>query len=416
MTLSPIPGVDPMPKNKLPRRDWVVMPLLTLLTFGAAYWALEAIAKGNFSEPTSGRSRCSAYLDPWIGISRPADCTYVEVSSEGVSTRYHLNKEGYREEANLSPKTPGMLRIVMVGTSFGIGGGSPKNQTIADLLPQELSAKLGRPVELYNESIAGFPGLPQNLDRRFQDVLAAQPDIILWQMTRWDIKADDLTAPEDENTGGRPAAVAQQSKGPSLAGSHGLHRMLSSAPMLFKDVGQSARSLYTGSRVASLFATLLNQSQSQYIASSLHGSDAAVGYLNVNKSPFWSGRYMRFDAQLASVAARARAAHVPVVLTVLPTRVQVAMVSGGEWPASYDPYKLASEVGGIADAHQVYFVDVLPGFRNVLNAENGYRVGDGHPNASGNRMLASLLAEQLTRDALPAMQGQLWGAMQQQSR
>jgi hypothetical protein len=396
---SSIPA-DPSSRRNLPPRDWVIIPLIMLGSIAALSLASEAISKKYFSEPVYDRRHCASYMDPWISVRRPANCSYEDKTSNGDSIKYTLNDHGYREDANLAPKTPGVFRIVMVGTSFGVSGGSSEDQSLANILAADLTRRTEQPVEIYNESIAGFPGLPQNLVRRFDDILAAQPDMILWQMTRWDIKADDMTVPDEDDVDGQPAPDGQQ----SAATNTDIHQT-SLAALLRKPLtlAYSARSLYLGSHSATALNDLLARSQSQFIKTSLNGPDTIIGFVKQDRSQLWTERDERFDLQLAQLAIKAQAAHIPLVLTLLPSSVQAAMVSSGDWSDTYNPYRLDNDLRAIAERHGVSFVDTLPHFRNIPNPERGYRVTDGHPNAAGNRMIANMLADELTRGNAPVL-------------
>jgi hypothetical protein len=79
------------------------------------------------------------------------------------------------------------------------------------------------------------------------------------------------------------------------------------------------------------------------------------------------------------------------------------MISVGEWPADYDPYKLDEEVRAIIESHGGIYIDILPDFRAVPNPERHYFPVDGHPDAAGHAMIAGMLAKELTSGAVPAL-------------
>jgi hypothetical protein len=79
------------------------------------------------------------------------------------------------------------------------------------------------------------------------------------------------------------------------------------------------------------------------------------------------------------------------------------MLSMGEWPAGFDPYKLDIELRGIVESHHGTYVDILPAFRGIPNSEQYYLPLDGHPNAGGHRIVAGLLAKALTDGAVPEL-------------
>ena len=75
----------------------------------------------------------------------------------------------------------------------------------------------------------------------------------------------------------------------------------------------------------------------------------------------------------------------------------------GEWPAGFNPYKLDDELRAIITSHGGTYVDILPGFRDVPNAEQYYLPLDGHPTAEGHAVIAGLLAKALTSGAVPEL-------------
>jgi hypothetical protein len=145
-------------------------------------------------------------------------------------------------------------------------------------------------------------------------------------------------------------------------------------------------------------------SQHQYLTAYLAQSDSEAGFLKLQPSAVWQDRLRQFDGVAAEIEGRARAAGVPLVAVFVPNRAQAAMISLGEWPSQYDPYKIGNEVGTIIAAHGGTYVDILPDFRTVPNPEKYYLPIDGHPTAQGQALISTLLARELTSGAVPALQ------------
>jgi hypothetical protein len=72
------------------------------------------------------------------------------------------------------------------------------------------------------------------------------------------------------------------------------------------------------------------------------------------------------------------------------------MISLGEWPAGYDPYRLDHELRSTITSHGGVYVDILPEFRMLPSPEHLYYPLDGHPESSGYAALAALLANALS--------------------
>jgi len=88
---------------------------------------------------------------------------------------------------------------------------------------------------------------------------------------------------------------------------------------------------------------------------------------------------------------------------LLPLHVQASMLSMGDWPAGYDPYKIDEELRSIITSHGGAYIDILPGIAKIPDAGQLYLAVDGHANAKGNAVFSKLLADQLTKGAVPAL-------------
>jgi hypothetical protein len=134
------------------------------------------------------------------------------------------------------------------------------------------------------------------------------------------------------------------------------------------------------------------------------GSDEEVGFLRTEPSAEWRERLVQLSGVAAENEARAKAAGVRLVAVLVPNRAQAAMISMGQWPAGYDPYKLGDDVRSIIVSHGGTYIDILPGFRHVPNPEQYYLPVDGHPDAGGHAILSGLLANELTSGAVPELE------------
>ena len=389
---------------KLPRRDWILLPLLSLLTIGIIAVSTELIARRMFTEWVSGTERCKVSSDPFTGVERISSCVYWGKEFETQPTEYHFNSSGYRDDVEFGAKSPGTYRIALVGSSVGAGGGTPSAKTFAVTLPAELSERTGHAVELYNEAIPGVPGLPQSLALRFKDVLATQPDLVLWVLTRWDVKEASSALPGPEAPVEHPAVggeawprvkedLARGAIRDAASGLWGLVRgLLASTKQAFQD-----------SRTAFLLQHDLYGSQSVYVKYSLSGPDEFAGYLRAEPSAEWQSRLRAFDVYVANIQAQAQAAGVTLAVVLVPSRPQAAMISMGDWPAGFDPYTLDDELRSIVVSHGATYIDIFPGFRDIPNPEQYYFAVDGHPSPDGQAIISRLLAAGLSGGAVPAL-------------
>jgi hypothetical protein len=286
-------------------------------------------------------------------------------------------------------KAPESYRIVIAGASTAMGDRVPFEKTIAAQLPVELTHKTGRRIELYNEGMLLV--FPPALDLRFNEVLAAKPDLILWVLTPYDV-LKGTTIPE-------PSKIEQRID-PSITPWSRLKHDFST-----KSVGEITRDLQERSRALLLIRNTLyaHEGSDRYVATFLMNADDTAGFLKSKLSANWQQHLKDFAGHAASIAAQARDANVPLAAVFVPDRAQAIMISDNVWPAGYDPYKLDGEVRTILSSHGATYIDILPKFRNLIRPEELYFPADGHPDAGGHAILSELLAGELTGGSVPAL-------------
>jgi hypothetical protein len=371
---------------KLPRRDWILLPAFSLLTICLIVASTDLMNRRMFASLYGAAEDCLVFNDPSTGVRGIPNGVCREKIPEGEVTEYRFNRCGYRTELDCGPKRPGAYRIVLIGGSYAMGARVPIEKTFAALLPAELSLRTRRDVELYNE---GMPWRPPRITAlHFQEVLAAKPDVILWIIVPPDVWNPVWQSPQSEPA--QPLSAYRKVK-----------RFLGGVLI------RANAELY--SRCGIFFRHFLYESQSQSITSYLaEKSDAPYGlkihgpeFMKAEPSAEWESHVRDFDGDVAEIVAQARAAGVPLVATLLPERAQAAMISSGEWPAGFDPFKLDNELRSMIVSRGGTYVDILPAFRNIPNTEQGFYPLEGHPNPQGHRMISALLAEELTEGGTP---------------
>jgi hypothetical protein len=390
---------------KLPRRDWILLPLLGLFTISFLAISTELTARWLFPVSEVGLDNCFARGDP----SGEAPVTANSVCSERIAesrfpAEYRFDSRGHRADIELEPKSPSTYRIVMIGSSFAMGLFVPRDKTFAALLPAELSRQTGHKIELYNEASGGkFRGGPfptQNSAARFNEVLSTSPDMILWILTSMDVENAALEVPVSV-----PQAAVQSlpmpGKSPNRIADVWDKLKISIAE---GTVGDKLRYRWEQTRTSLVLKHLLleSDSQDQYVKSYLKNEDDAE-FLKTDPNVKWQGLLRNFQINATEFERQAKAASVPFVAVLVPNRAQVAMVSMGEWPAGYDPYKLDDELRTIIASHGGIYIDILPDFSKIPSPEQHYFPVDGHPDADGHALISSLLAKALTSGAVPAL-------------
>jgi hypothetical protein len=367
-------------EKELPRRDWILLPVLGLTTAVLLICSTELIARQFYALSRTSGEECMVLNSSSNSLGGIPNSVCWEKIPEGKLTEYRFNSSGYRSDTEFGPKLPVTFRIVVIGSSFVVGARVSIEEAFATRLSPELSQMSGRKVEIVNLGMAGAGGYPSVVDLRFKDALALKPDMILRIVTPWDIQNQLATIPTSDRI---TSPAAQKS------------RIAEFILSVFDQRWQAAFML----------RHLLYETQSQYVKSFLMGGDSHynTGFLRAEPNAEWKKLLLRFDSSDADVEKRVKAAGVPLVAVFLPLRVQAAMISMGEWPAEFDPFKLDNELRPIITGHGGIYIDILPDFRNIPNPEQGYYPVEGHLNARGHMIIARLLAKELTSGAVPAL-------------
>jgi hypothetical protein len=132
-------------------------------------------------------------------------------------------------------------------------------------------------------------------------------------------------------------------------------------------------------------------------------NDSVEGFLMANPSAEWKQRLRQIDSDAADMEGRANAVGIPFVAVLLPTREQAIMISRGDWPAGYDPYKLGDDLRAIVTSHGGTYIDILHDFKSISDPKPDFFPADGHPNPAGHAKYSRLLARALTNGAVPAL-------------
>lgn len=389
-------------EEKLHWRDWVLLPMLSLLTISLLVVPTELIARRMFPDVSSTMQNCLIVNDYSTGVRGiPNSACWGGVRESGP-VEYRFNACGHRAGMNCGPKPPDTYRIVMVGTSTVMGWSVPREKTFAALLPTELSQRTGRKVELYNEGLLWES--PLGIILRFNEVLAAKPDMILWVLSPMEPESASIAWPRPDEMP-KPATKGIPVSKPKNIPAKVLNRV--KVDLATKSIPDALRDLWTESQMhfmtrgRYMLLHFLYASQSQGVKSALRGTEAE--YLTAEPSPKSRDALQVFDRYTAEIGARAKAANVPLVVVLVPSRAQAAMISIGEWPAGLDPYREDNELHSIITNRGGTYIDILPDFRTIPNPEQHYFPIDEHPDAQGHAMISGLLAKELTSGAIPAL-------------
>jgi hypothetical protein len=392
-------------ETKLPRRDWILLPLIGFFTLLFLAGSTELLARWLFPVSEVGFERCFARDDPsGTAPVNPNSFCIEQIAESRVPVEYRFDSHGHRADTELGPKKPGTYRIVMIGSSMAMGLFVSEERSFAATLPKELSQRTGRKIELYNEATGGrFRGGPFPLPgsaRNFKKVLAANPDMILWIITPMDIENADSASTTPIQQGAMGEALTFDKEAPRSAN---IWSALSDA-ISNGTLGSKLLDRWQGSRTSLVLKHFLlgAESQDQYVTSYLKNEDDA-GFLRTESNSKWQHLLEVFQGDAEQFEQQAKAAGVPFVAVLVPNRAQAAMISMGEWPKGYDPYKLDAELRSIVQGRGGIYVDILSSFPKIPSPEQYYFPVDGHLNVDGHAALSKLLSERLTDGMVPAL-------------
>jgi hypothetical protein len=280
----------------------------------------------------------------------------------------------------------------MVGSSYTEGLFVDREKTFADLLPKELAKRTGHKVELYNEGINW--GTPARVLLNFKQALDAEPDMILWTLTPWDIENVAGLAP-DYTPADPDASVLRYS-------SSAIPQPTSRWLPIYKMWSAAIDKIQEKLRLVLLVRHFLYKSHSTFMKNYLMLTDAS-GFLAAKPDAAWQKRLRKLDTDIAAAEVMAKTAGVPLVITELPNRAQAGMIARGDSPAGLSPYAVGEALRSIVQQHGGIYVDVLRDFESNPNTDELYFPVDGHMNELGHAKVATVLAKELTAGSPAAL-------------
>jgi hypothetical protein len=367
---------------RLPRYDLVLMPLIGLVTVSALFFAIRSTAYTFFRESSTHLDDCLILTDSVTGPRGIPNSVCREKTPEDSTIEYRIDSCGYRSDFDCRPKPRGVYRIVVTGSSVAMGERVQYQQSLAALLPAEISRRTGLSMQLYDEGMAW--GFARNSAARFDDVLLAEPDLILWVITPRDVQSAAFVLPT------KPGATHTQPK----------WRLAASAVMSthsLRPFVDLVRNHFIATDSAIMLQHLLykRMSRNSYVDLALQGPDEENGFLRLEPSPTWKANLKEFDSSAEQMERRSIAAHIPFVAVLLPNRVQASMLAMKTWPAGCSPYVLDDELRAVITDHGGTYISILKPLSAVPNLERDYLPVDGHPVAAAHSVFAPLIAEQL---------------------
>ena len=365
---------------KLPKRDFFLLPAISLLTVLTILVASEGVCRVIWPEETDDPCLVS---DPIFHAHFRPNCKSRTKPAEGPWSDNSYNECGYRTLESCGPKRPGTIRVAVIGASFSYGYGAPYNDTYTTLTGEALTRQCGRSVEFQNLGIED--GSLLDIYRRTDEAFALKPDLLLLvagegEVTR-EMSPDELAHRND------PPRAAQNSK-PVVADSESMRHNL------FVMLKQS--------RVTLVLQHFMFQDPSTYGKLYLAYDDKA-NFLRVPFSARWQRRFSNFDVLLGAISDKAHAASVPMAILIAPTEAQLALANSSP-SAEVNLQAFPNRISEIAARHGVFPIDLLPSFTNRPDFKSLIYTADGHPSPKGQHVVADALNKQLLSSGLPAFE------------
>ena len=359
---------------KLPRRDFILLPLLSLLTVVLLIGSSELVCRVVWPDYTE---------DPCAlpdGHHKPA-CSSTLKAMEGPVYQEAYNDCGYRSRASCGPKPPNHIRIALLGSSFTLAFAVPYDEGFPGETEQKLTRACHRPVEIQNLSAVQLQ--PIQVYSRLDEALALKPDVVVVSINP--IDADQDYTDEDMRNRDQPASLLRKSPPP---------------PAFPLRLVKQFQAGLTSILVAQHYRFL---DQADYIQHYLQYGDMA-DFLRQPFSDRWQRRFAQLDVLLGEMADKAHRQGVPIVFISGLSRAQVGLMSETKRPPGVDPFAFDAAFARIAQKHGIIDIDPGPAFSRRPEGTRLFYPVNGHLNAQGNAIYAEVLTQGLLSSGLPVFQ------------
>ncbi len=355
-------------QGKLPRRDIVLLPLLSLLTCVALFMLAEVGARVGWPENTTD---ACVVTDPVLGHRFKPNCESRVKSMEGPWVTNRYNACGYRTDQGCGPRQEGVRRVNLMGSSTAQGYLTSYETSIGNTLANSLGRQCRQAVEVQNMGMIGYQG--EVLLAQLDEALALKPDAVVFLVTPFDFDATE-----------KPAAAGAEAT-PPVQRAEPLRRL---------------RNLVSGSHAVALAQHFAFASSERFAALYLSYGDRA-DFIRPPFTPAWRKRLDYLDELVGRMQAKFDAAGVKLVLAYVPSRVQAFYLSSDQRPAGVDPFAFGRALGEIAAKHGAGYADMSGLFAHIPDAGSLFYPQDGHLTAQGQPLVGQAIAAQVAASAAP---------------
>jgi hypothetical protein len=385
---DPGPATASSADNRRARRDLYLLAGIFLLTWLVIGAAAEVMARMFFPE----QQEDVCHVTESTGGRFDANCHSRIKMFESAWIDNSYNECGYRSALSCKAEVPNALRVAVLGTSISRGYWVSYDQSFAGRVESDLTKACGRQIDLQNVSqadsilVTDHSWIPiwHHIADRVPEALRLQPQALVLVMTSFDLAS--YTAMPGEN-------MAPEATSRTLS----LRQVLSRTVKTVKDY------VANESRVMLLARHLAYRDADRYVLHELRQGDSS-DYLRVPFTGQWSLRLKVADATIGKVASQARAAGVPLIVVLMPPRVQAALSAPGADRHHTDPFALGRALSSIVQAHGGHFVDMTTVISRLKDPADLFFAVNGHPNADGHAALAASVEAALVGD-VPSFAG-----------
>lgn len=363
----------------LARRDYVLLPLLSLFTVLAMFAAAECATRLIWRE--GGRDVCSSY-DPLTGYREKPNCTAVMKIPESGWVAHTFNNCGYRTAAACGPKPAGTIRVALLGSSIAEGYMVPYADTFAAQASDLLSRYCHRRVEFQNLAAEGSE--PIYAYHRLNEALGLQPNAVLFAINPYDVEQHIDRKLLASRNSGRPM------------------KRVSSAPAVKENAVQKIEDLLHQSRTMIVAQHFMLQDRDLSLRLYAAAGGDHTAFLDVPFPEAWQKRFADIDVLLGDMAAKTRVAGVPLVLLGIPERAEAAMLNAPDLPAGVDPNAFDRKLSQMAAQHGIVYLDVFDDFKRADHVEQLFYPVDGHLGPEGHVLVGRAIARAFVQAGIPA--------------
>ena len=360
----------PEPRRRLPRRDLVLIPLLSVLTVVALMVMAEAAARMFWTE--SEVDAC-VIPDAALGHRFKPNCVSRVKSMEGPWVTNRYNACGYRTDQACGHREEGVRRVDLMGSSTAQGYLVPLEHTIGASMASALSMQCRAEVQVENMGGVGYDG--EVIIRQLDEALALKPDAVVLVVTPFDF---DLP----------PASPLAQAKAPEAP------------PQKHLELLRVVHNLVSDSWAGQVAQHLMFIDSNRFASLYLSYGDRA-DFIRPPFSTAWQQRLAYFGDVVGRMQARLGPAGVRLVVAYVPSRVQAIYLSETQRPNGVDPFAFGKAVGGVASSRGVGYVDLSTAFAGIPDAGAMFYPQNGHMTEQGQPLVGHAVATELLADAAP---------------